>query len=416
MSSELNILLAEDEKNIALALKTIVQKATPEASIQVVDNGKKALQATFETDFQLIISDWNMPEMTGLELLTELRNKETTRNIPFLMLTARGDKPSVLSALQGGVTGYLTKPFDKKDVIDRVQNMLAGYLESLPNNTKSEQENEVTVESLSIKLRNGDIDFPVFPEVGMKAVELSKSESVTMDKLSELIQQDTSLSSKLLSIANSPYYSGSMTITNIEDSLKRIGLKDTSSLILAISNKSLYEDVPGIIGERLNSLWEHSYATAACARVIARKLELMYPDRMFAMGLMHDIGKLALLTVVGALSKNRSTSAEALDELLDGLHVEFGASLVESWDMPGEFVDAVANHHNLEHMDKYAASTRVVAMANLMVRKIGKSLKPDDGMDLVKSELGQQLWLTEDMMADILEQTEAYIEAHRNSI
>jgi len=415
MSSELNILLAEDEKNIALALKTIVQKAALGANIQVVDNGKKALEATFETNFQLIISDWNMPEMTGLELLTELRKKETTRNIPFLMLTARGDKPSVLSALKGGVTGYLTKPFDKKDVIDRVQSMLASFAETSNRQPEPEQE-EVTVESLSVKLRNGDIDFPVFPEVGMKAVELSKSESVTMEKLSELIQQDTSLSSKLLSIANSPYYSGSMTITNIEDSLKRIGLKDTSSLILAISNKSLYEDVPGIIGQRLNSLWEHSYATAACARVIARKLELMYPDRMFAMGLMHDIGKLALLTVVGALSKNRSTTAEALDELLDGLHVEFGASLVESWDMPGEFVDAVANHHNLEHMEKYPASTRVVAMANLMVRKIGKSLKPDDGMDLVKSDLGRQLWLTEDMMADILEQTEAYIEAHRNSI
>jgi len=414
MSSELNILIAEDEQNIALALKTIVKKAALGANIDVVSDGQQALDSTFETDYQLIISDWNMPEMTGIELLTELRQKSTTRDIPFLMLTARGDKPSVMSALKGGVTGYLTKPFEKKDVIERVQSMLSSYLDSQESEHEPEPE-EVTAESLSIKLRSGDIDFPVFPSVGMKAVELTESESVTMEELSTLIQQDTGLTSKLLSIANSPYYRGDRKFDNIEDSLVRIGLRDTSNLILAISNKSLYEDIPGIIGERLNDLWEHSYATAVCARVIARKLELIYPDRMFAMGLMHDIGKLALLTVVGALSKNRNTTADALDELLNGLHVEFGESLVKSWDMPGEFIDAVANHHNLDAMADLPPSTRVVAMANLLVRKLGKSLVPDDGTDLVNTELAKLLFLSNEMIADILVKTEEYIEVHRNS-
>jgi len=410
MNSNINILIAEDEENIALALKTIVAKAIIGANITIVTNGKEALDSTFEKDYKLIVSDWNMPEMTGIELLTELRNSESTRDIPFLMLTARGDKPSVVSALQGGVTSYLTKPFEKQNVIDRIQSLL-----DIANTTEEVPEEEITVESLSIKLHSGDIEFPIFPAVGMKAVELTKSESVTMEELSTLIQQDTALTSKLLLIANSPHYRGTRKFENIEDSLMRIGLRDTSNLILAISNKSLYKDFPGIIGKRLEALWEHSFATGTCARIIARKLDLMYPDRMFAMGLLHDIGKLTLLTVVGALSKNRDTSEEALDELLNGLHVEFGKSLVNSWDMPGEFVSAVENHHNLNDMDNLPASTRVVAMANLLVRRLGKSLIPDDGTDLTKTNLAKLLWLSDEMIDDILAKTEEYVEAHRNS-
>jgi len=124
MTNGINILIAEDEENIALALKLIITKAFDGASVEVVSNGEEALDTIFETNFQLIISDWNMPKMTGIDLLTELRRKDTTKNIPFLMLTAREDVSSVMMALESGVTGYLTKPFEMQMVIDRVTQML----------------------------------------------------------------------------------------------------------------------------------------------------------------------------------------------------------------------------------------------------------------------------------------------------
>lgn len=410
MNTDTRILIAEDDPNIALALKTIVGKAVAGCSITVVHNGREALDAVTETPYRLVISDWNMPAMTGIELLTELRKRESTVNTPFLMLTARGDKASVISALKGGVTEYISKPFDKQNVIDRVQALLGSSL------TSAEEEEDISIEGLSIKLRNGDIDFPVFPVIGMKAVELTKSDTVSMEELSKIIQQDPALTSKLLAIANSSYYGGSRKFDCVEDALVRIGLRDASNLILAISNRALYKKTPGVIGERLDALWEHSFATGACASVIAKKLNLLFPDRMFAMGLLHDVGKLALLTVLGALSKSREVSPDAVDELLNGLHVEFGKSLATNWNMPAEFVDAVTNHHNLDNMKEKFASTRVVAMANLLVRRLGKSLVPDDGTDLAKTELGGLLLLTDDMIEEILVKTQSYIEALRSSI
>lgn len=128
MSSEIKILIAEDEPNIALALKTIVQKVVPSASINVVSNGREALDTIKVTTYKLIISDWNMPVMTGLDLLTALRKKNASINTPFIMLTARGDKESVISAVKNGVTEYIAKPFDNQQVIDKVQKFL-GYVD-----------------------------------------------------------------------------------------------------------------------------------------------------------------------------------------------------------------------------------------------------------------------------------------------
>lgn len=120
MSAGLKILIAEDEENIALALKAIISKVLPLASINVVKNGREALNTITVTKYQLIISDWNMPVMSGLELLSAIREKKSTMHTPFLMLTARGDKQSVISAAKHGVTEYIAKPFDKQDVIDKV--------------------------------------------------------------------------------------------------------------------------------------------------------------------------------------------------------------------------------------------------------------------------------------------------------
>lgn len=134
MAIDLKILIAEDESHIALALKTIIRKAFPSASINVVKNGREALDTIKVTSYQLIISDWNMPVMTGIELLTALRNKKATMKIPFIMLTARGDKESVVSAVKNGVTEYVSKPFENQQIIEKVGKFL-GHSDHILANT-----------------------------------------------------------------------------------------------------------------------------------------------------------------------------------------------------------------------------------------------------------------------------------------
>jgi len=63
------------------------------------------------TPFQLVVSDWNMPKVTGLALLKRVRGHEAMKNLPFLFVTAEGEKQQIVEAIQSGVSNYIIKPF-----------------------------------------------------------------------------------------------------------------------------------------------------------------------------------------------------------------------------------------------------------------------------------------------------------------
>ena len=75
------------------------------------ENGKTALSKLKKEDVGLVISDWNMPEMTGLELLKAVKTEEKFKDLPFIMLTAEGQKDCVIEAVKAGVTNFIVKPF-----------------------------------------------------------------------------------------------------------------------------------------------------------------------------------------------------------------------------------------------------------------------------------------------------------------
>ena len=100
--SSVNILIVEDEENIALALEAVIDKAFKCDRLSVANNGEEALQLLNEFDYDLIISDWNMPKMAGDQLLVEVRKESRTKHIPFILLTARSDTYTVNVALQVG--------------------------------------------------------------------------------------------------------------------------------------------------------------------------------------------------------------------------------------------------------------------------------------------------------------------------
>ena len=85
------------------------------------DDGSMALQELRKEKAGLIVSDWNMPKMNGLELLKAVRSDEDLKDIPFIMITAEVEKDNVLEAIKAGVSGYITKPFTLETVSKKVK-------------------------------------------------------------------------------------------------------------------------------------------------------------------------------------------------------------------------------------------------------------------------------------------------------
>lgn len=125
MNSEKTILIAEDDYAIALALKTIVTKNC-ECNLIMASDGEEAWQAMQNNDVDLVISDWNMPVKTGVELLREMRADKRFADMPFLMLTSRSDKDSVVDAIEAGVSAYMHKPFDRHRLMEKIRQMVVG--------------------------------------------------------------------------------------------------------------------------------------------------------------------------------------------------------------------------------------------------------------------------------------------------
>ena len=80
-------------------------------NIQEADDGSTALPMLQGGDFDFVVTDWNMPGMTGLDLLKRVRADETMKKVPFIMVTAEGEKENIIAAVQAGVSNYIIKPF-----------------------------------------------------------------------------------------------------------------------------------------------------------------------------------------------------------------------------------------------------------------------------------------------------------------
>ncbi|MCB0335733.1 MAG: chemotaxis response regulator CheY [Bdellovibrionales bacterium] len=76
------------------------------------EDGAIALEKLKNGQFKLIVSDWNMPNMMGIDLLRAVRSDEKLKHIPFLMVTAEAQKENILAAAKAGVSNYIIKPFD----------------------------------------------------------------------------------------------------------------------------------------------------------------------------------------------------------------------------------------------------------------------------------------------------------------
>jgi two-component system chemotaxis response regulator CheY len=106
----MKILVVDDMSTMRRIVMNIM-KQLGFAHVEEAENGEGALKKLRAESFGFIISDWNMPVMTGIELLRAVRADDKLKAIPFLMVTAEAQKDNLLEAIQAGVSNYIVKPF-----------------------------------------------------------------------------------------------------------------------------------------------------------------------------------------------------------------------------------------------------------------------------------------------------------------
>jgi len=108
--TSIKVLVVDDFATMRRIVKGVLKQLGFNDIIEAED-GNMALKELQKEKIGLIVSDWNMPNMTGLDLLKAVRADEKLKNTPFLMVTAEGQKENVVQAVQAGVSNYIVKPF-----------------------------------------------------------------------------------------------------------------------------------------------------------------------------------------------------------------------------------------------------------------------------------------------------------------
>jgi len=209
-----------------------------------------------------------------------------------------------------------------------------------------------------------------FPQIALRVVHLANKEDVPLHILSGLIASDPAFAAEVLTVANSPLFAPRTPADSVFQAVARMGTRNVQGLCLAVG-------VRAFLGRSLSqpatrAVWHHNLACAVIAERIATRSSLD-KDIAFTSGLMHDIGRLALVVFqpdeyTALLETFAGTAASLLDrerELFGFDHCEAGRQLIGAWRLPPWFEPVVTEHHSAR---KASATWQMTALTSVSCR------------------------------------------------
>jgi two-component system chemotaxis response regulator CheY len=124
MDKNMNVLIVDDYKTMLRIIRNLLKQLEFD-NVEEATDGAEALQKLRAGNFGLVISDWNMTPMTGLDLLKEVRADARLKDLPFIMITAESKTENVVAAKQAGVSNYIVKPFNAETLKEKIEKVLA---------------------------------------------------------------------------------------------------------------------------------------------------------------------------------------------------------------------------------------------------------------------------------------------------
>ena len=120
----INVLIVDDYKTMLRIIRNLLKQINFN-NVEEASDGTEALHKLRSSHFGLVISDWNMEPMTGLQLLQEVRSDARLKQTPFIMVTAESKAENIVAAKQAGVSNYIVKPFNAETLQSKIEKVLA---------------------------------------------------------------------------------------------------------------------------------------------------------------------------------------------------------------------------------------------------------------------------------------------------
>ncbi|RMG05331.1 MAG: HDOD domain-containing protein [Nitrospirae bacterium] len=258
---------------------------------------------------------------------------------------------------------------------------------------------------------------PTIPSLLRELFEVLQNEQSNFADIARIIKQDQSVTERILRVANSPYFGHSGCVGSIEQAIMFLGYDLVKGICLGTTVFKLLNN-----GKRrtISSLWKHSYQVGILGATISEHLSVGDPSVCFVGGLLHDIGRVVLLTLDMDKYLSIFTSDDILTEEYDyfGIpHTEAGGEFLTNANIPEEIALSVKYHHSPESVTEFSDTVCIIALAEILSRDFFP-MDADDGIctEELNAFLTSKLQLKEQEISIIGEEAKTHASEVGDSI
>lgn len=220
-------------------------------------------------------------------------------------------------------------------------------------------------------------DLASLPHVAGKILKMIQSKSAELNEIAKLIEADPILTMKLLRVANSPIFATRSEIRSIQHALMLLGMKRISNIVLSVSIYSKFfmntHKNAAILMERF---FQHSYLTGMTAKTLSQILRRQFDDNEFVGGLLHDIGKMAMLQVHPKeyslvrqlIIQEKLNELTAEKEVFGENHIEVGLQMAHLWKLPEEIHRVIAFYKFPAQADQLRDLISIVSFSDVYTK------------------------------------------------
>ncbi|MBM2816939.1 MAG: metal-dependent phosphohydrolase [Ignavibacteria bacterium] len=243
-------------------------------------------------------------------------------------------------------------------------------------------------------------EFATLPTVPSKLLEMLNTDEIYLKDISNIIEMDPSLTLKLLRVANSSLYATSGRISSIQQAIMIMGFSKLTNIVLGVSifSKFWLSSQPSAY-PMMEKFWLHSSSTGTIARSVSAKIGAHYKEHEFIGGLLHQIGKLALMQydfgkfskVIEEIETNKLTDEEAEKKIFGVSHLEVGERIATLWRLPEELITIIANYPHPSKLTEHRELVAAVSFAGVLSEINGADFYKGLQNEIVLTE--QESWL-----------------------
>lgn len=261
------------------------------------------------------------------------------------------------------------------------------------------------------QLVEGAVKVSSLPLIFYQINEAVNDPESSFTEIARIISGDAGLAARLLKIVNSAFYGFPNRIETIIHAVSIIGSTQLRDLALATTVINQFKGIPKNLID-MESFWRHNIACGLAARVIAIYRRESSPDRFYVTGLLHDIGRLVILSHIPEMAMEALKVSEskkillyqAEQEVMGFDHAQVGEMLLTSWKLPDRLIEAVGCHHEIKKAKKYALKASIVHVADIISNAMELGSSGEHYVPPMQERAWERLELPTSILSSIINQ------------